>query len=123
MKWTAEMVESVIKAYFGKEPWGCSENYIRDIVNKLNAPKQNEAQRLWLQRLKDKGLDADASHRGKTLVMDFLSTLHVVPEKATEEMGRVLAYSAGMENHLTGADLRMFTARAQALLDYLRDQS
>ena len=109
MKWTVDMVGDVYKEIIEYEGLGvdiCRRINYQAIADKLNAPKLNEAQRLWGANRGD--LSCDNYSNG--FVQSFLSTLNVVPEKATEEMASCVAIAADGTNREV----------AQALLDYLR---
>ena len=107
MKWTADMVDDVLdaQALVIVDTMATSVTS-QEIADKLNAPKQNEAQRLWGANRGDLSCD----HYSNGFVQSFLSTLNVVPEKATEEMASCVAIAADGTNREV----------AQALLDYLR---
>ena len=133
MKWTAEMVEDCLRVERERRHKrmpddGILPQYCKDIADKLNEPKQNEAQRKAENDIDWIGAKAfDIMNQPfpveewatKTMVMKALSPLHVVPEKATEEM--VMAY-CGRHNEIWHKS-NIVRDGIQALLDHLRGQS
>ena len=134
MKWTVDMVGDVYKEIIEYEGLGvdiCRRINYQAIADKLNAPKLNEAQRLWnhnsYPRYIKHGLNkavqeltvAETVRQFEAMVQDFLSTLHVVPEKATGEMETAIheVLHKWADNNAHSGDI------CQALLDYLRGQS
>ena len=129
MKWTVDMVGDVYKEIIEYEGLGvdiCRRINYQAIADKLNAPKQNEIQMKaendieWIDAKTFNVMDQPfpvEEWATKTMVMKALSPLHVVPEKATDEMAD--AYCGESVCFLR----HEVKKRIQSVLDHLRGQS
>jgi len=105
VKWTAEMAIDYEeeKLCTPKLPRESTLEYLKRVTAKLNKPEQNEAERQWEEYKKT----------GNHIFSEFLSTLHVVPEKADNKMIEIIRFA--FDSDQTSHEF------AQAVLDHLRE--